>query len=247
MRSLRISSPAGIVLALVACLVASPWLAADDVNPDAQELFKKALEFRQANDMDRAMDSLLRSYHVDPGVLSLNDEGLIKAILKHLKDGLHKSPHDVTLTFKMAEFLNISGRLEQAVKFYEKVVSLQPSGHLAQTAQLEADRLKQMIPEETPPPSVEPSPDEGDPPPDGETDPDASPSPGAPETASDTKVKDLEKQLEDQKLLVTRLEQEKKKIQEDLDKLKKDFADLQVQANKYKSIQNLYFSGQGAR
>lgn len=234
---------AGPFMLLLAWFVVPFALCADDVNPDAEELFKKAQEFRQAGDMDRAMDSLLRSYHVDPGVLSLNDDGLIRAILKHLKDGLHRSPNDVTLTFKMAEFLNISGRLEQAIKFYEKVVSLQPAGHLAQTAQVEADRLAKLVTVEAPEPEAGASPDDGNsPPPD---DPDASPSPDALDGPGEEKVKDLEKQLQEQKLTVARLEAEKKKIQDELTKLQKDFADLQIQSNKYKSIQNLYFSGQG--
>lgn len=228
-------NPTGWSPFLVVLLVL-PWrVSADPVRPAARELFGEALEYRKANDMDRAMDSLLRSYYLDPAVVSLNDGGLIPAILRHLNQRLERTPGDAILTFKIAELLNLSGRPGSAIRFYEKVVKLQPVGHLARTAQLEADQLRPLV---LAPEPVR-SPDHG-----------ASPDSGGSVTAALTeefegKLRNLQDQLDRQKSAYTELEEQKKKVQEELAKLQKDYADLQAQSTRYKSWQNLYFSGQG--
>jgi len=240
--------PGNPILALVfvaAALTAGGLCAQDSVNPDARRLFDRALQNRTDGDMGRAMDSYLRAFQVDGGVLGLDDQGLIDEIINHLKEQIRSTPTDLPLNFKMAEFLNLSGRVDLAIKFYEKVVKLNPSSQLAQAADLEAKRLGQMqqqqqvviISPASPDPSASASasaPAAGDPAPDEAE---------RLEAEHRAQIEGLNGTIDGLKKEIATMQDEQKKSEERYKKLEQDFKDLEKKSKRFRSWQNVYFSG----
>ena len=141
------SSSGRVALALV---IAMLWVATGlevraDVSNTATSLFKSALEHYHAGDLARAQEEYLKAYQADGAILSLNDEGMLDGVINYIHGRIQADPDDPAVNFQLAEFLNMGGRLESAVAYYERAVALDPGGPQAARAQAEADKLRQMV------------------------------------------------------------------------------------------------------
>jgi len=214
----------GVACVLVLALTAVAH--AQRVSPPARDLWKEAMDYHHAKDTARALDTFLRAYHVDPSVLGLDSEGLLDRAVDHLRHQLDVSKDDPVYTFKLAEVLNLQGKLPEAIVAYRKVVAINPRSPMAQIADAEATKLEQF--EKAPSPSPSPSVAEASP------SPSASPSPEA-LSPDQQRIAELETQLKAAK-------DETTQVKDELDKLKDEHAKLQAEFEKAKYYKNLFFA-----
>ncbi|MBI4865028.1 MAG: hypothetical protein HY815_32930 [Candidatus Riflebacteria bacterium] len=115
-------------LAVASCLALLAFTGsaatAQSVNPQAKELFTKALQAVDAKDFKGAVESLRQANAADQTVWQLPDNGKLDQIVSGLKAQAEASQQDAALGKNLAWIYFVKGMQQESLKEYRRVAGL---------------------------------------------------------------------------------------------------------------------------
>jgi tetratricopeptide (TPR) repeat protein len=107
----------GAALVLVLAIPAS----AQEVNPEAKDLFTKAITAANANDFANAVNNLKLAYTKDPKIMALPDNGALEKITSGLKAQAGAKPGDVQTGKDLGWVYALRGQFKEGLDEYKKI------------------------------------------------------------------------------------------------------------------------------
>ena len=68
-----------------------------NIKDEAQILYEEAINFKQQNNNEKAIETYEKALRADRAVLALNDDGLVEMLRDSVKTRLEKEPNNVKL------------------------------------------------------------------------------------------------------------------------------------------------------
>jgi len=115
-----------------------------NIKDEAQILYEEAINFKQQNNNEKAIETYEKALRADRAVLALNDDGLVEMLRDSVKTRLEKEPNNVKLweTMGFIQAVCYSDNIG-AIESYEKVVSLVTDENVKERTRTLIDRLKE--------------------------------------------------------------------------------------------------------
>lgn len=111
------------LLILALCLALPATLFAQDVSPQAKELFAKMISAAQAKNWGDAMNNLKQAYAADPKIMALSDNGAMEQMQNGLKAEASAKPNDVQTGKNLGWLMAVRGDFQGGLDAYRKIAA----------------------------------------------------------------------------------------------------------------------------
>lgn len=129
---------------LIICSIAYHSEAVE-VTKKAQILFKEALEFNATGDYPTAVSRYIEAYNEDSNIAGLTDEGILLNATNHFQNLLKGDPQNSDILMWLGTIQSLKGDYTAAIKFYQKVVDIDPNSAQGLEADKEILRIESQI------------------------------------------------------------------------------------------------------
>ncbi|MDD3000278.1 MAG: hypothetical protein PHF29_00805 [Candidatus Riflebacteria bacterium] len=115
-----------------------------NIKDEAQILYEEAMNYKQQNNNEKAVETYEKALRADRAVLAFNDDGLVEMLRDSVKTRLEKEPENVKLweTMGFIQAVCYSDN-KSAIESYEKVVTLVTDENVKERTRALIDRLRE--------------------------------------------------------------------------------------------------------